>query len=104
TGPYWFQLQFLTSLGFPDRGSAARALQRHGGSHWGALRELQRDRLRPFLLRHFRGEEPGLDFNKADQQALVRQILATLPVASWGRALLVASLGRELGLGFVKHP
>ncbi|NXJ28805.1 RNF31 ligase, partial [Dicrurus megarhynchus] len=104
TGPYWWQLQLLSTLGFPDPASAAGALQRQGGGHWGALCELQRLRLRPFRLRHFRGEEPGLDFNRADQQALVRQILATLPVASWGRALLVASLGRELGLGLVADP
>ncbi|NXS85446.1 RNF31 ligase, partial [Erpornis zantholeuca] len=40
------QLQFLATLGFPDRVSAAGALQRHGGGHWGALRELQRAKLR----------------------------------------------------------
>ncbi|XP_077646031.1 E3 ubiquitin-protein ligase RNF31 [Lonchura striata] len=67
-------------------------------------------------IRHFRGRlggvlaalrggaEPALDFQQADQQALVRQILATCPVASWGRALLVASLGRELGLGLLAAP
>ncbi|NXA61448.1 RNF31 ligase, partial [Mohoua ochrocephala] len=104
TGPNRSQLQLLSTLGFPDRASASAALQRHRGSHWGALCELQRLRLRPFRLRHFRGEGPGLDFTRADQQALVRQILATLPVASWGRALLVASLGRELGLGLVADP
>ncbi|XP_068854560.1 E3 ubiquitin-protein ligase RNF31-like [Aphelocoma coerulescens] len=93
TGPYWSQLQLLSGLGFPERAAAAAALQRHGGGHWGALCELQGRRLRPLRLRHFRGEEPGLDFNRADQQALVRQILATLPVASWGRASLVAGLG-----------
>ncbi|NWY22886.1 RNF31 ligase, partial [Aphelocoma coerulescens] len=92
TGPYWSQLQLLSGLGFPERAAAAAALQRHGGGHWGALCELQGRRLRPLRLRHFRGEEPGLDFNRADQQALVRQILATLPVASWGRASLVAGL------------
>ncbi|NWS65274.1 RNF31 ligase, partial [Chunga burmeisteri] len=32
-------------------------------------------------------------------QALVRRALATLGLASWGRAQLVATLGRELGLG-----
>ncbi|NXH58632.1 RNF31 ligase, partial [Rhabdornis inornatus] len=104
TGLYWSQLRLLSSLGFPDQASASAALHRNQGSHWGALRELQQLRLRPFRSRHFRGAEPGLDFNRADLQALVRQILATLPVASWGRALLVATLGRELGLGMVAHP
>ncbi|NXD46796.1 RNF31 ligase, partial [Copsychus sechellarum] len=97
------QLRLLSSLGFPAQASA-QALHRHHGGHWGALRELQQRRLRPFLLRHFRGAEPGLDFNRPDLQALVRQILASLPVASWGRALLVATLGRELGLGAVADP
>ncbi|NWV84263.1 RNF31 ligase, partial [Dasyornis broadbenti] len=98
------QLHLLATLGFPERASASAALQRQQGSLWGALCDLQGDRLRPFRLRHFRGAEPALDFGKQDQQALVRQILATLPVASWGRALLVSSLGRELGLGLVLDP
>ncbi|XP_041345784.1 E3 ubiquitin-protein ligase RNF31-like, partial [Pyrgilauda ruficollis] len=98
------QLRLLASLGFPDPAPAAAALQRQRGSHWGALCELQRLRLRPFRLRQQQGAEPGLDFNQPDQQALVRQILATFPVASWGRALLVASLGRELGLGLLEAP
>ncbi|XP_056368655.1 E3 ubiquitin-protein ligase RNF31 isoform X2 [Oenanthe melanoleuca] len=97
------QLRLLSSLGFPAPVSS-QALQRHHGCHWGALRELQRLRLHPFHLRHFQGVEPGLDFNRTELQALVRQILASLPVASWGRALLVATLGRELGLGVVPHP
>ncbi|NWU16893.1 RNF31 ligase, partial [Cephalopterus ornatus] len=97
TGPYWSQLRALAALGFGQRPEAAAALQRHGGDRWGALRELQQPRLRPFLQRLWR--PPGaLDFECPDQQALVRRILATLDVASWGRALLVASLGRELGL------
>ncbi|XP_053824621.1 E3 ubiquitin-protein ligase RNF31 [Vidua chalybeata] len=98
------QLRLLSSLGFPEAGAAAAALQRQQGSHWGALRELQRLRLRPFRLRQQQGAEPAMDFNQPDQQALVRQILATCPVASWGRALLVASLGRELGLGLLAAP
>ncbi|XP_059693510.1 E3 ubiquitin-protein ligase RNF31-like isoform X2 [Haemorhous mexicanus] len=98
------QLRLLASLGFPEAAPVAAALQRQRGSHWGALCELQRLRLRPFRLRQQQGAEPGLDFNQPDQQALVRQILATLPVASWGRALLVASLGRELGLGLLPAP
>ncbi|CAN8173986.1 unnamed protein product, partial [Coccothraustes coccothraustes] len=98
------QLRLLCSLGFPDPAPAGAALRRQGGSQWGALWELQRLRLRPFRLRQQQGAEPGLDFNQPDQQALVRQILATLPVASWGRALLVASLGRELGLGLLPAP
>ncbi|XP_058709170.1 E3 ubiquitin-protein ligase RNF31 isoform X2 [Poecile atricapillus] len=97
------QLALLSRLGFPEV-SAAPALRRHGGDQWEAALELQRLKLRPFLLRHFRGEEPALDFNRDDQQALLRQILATLPVASWGRAWLVAGLGRELGLGRVESP
>ncbi|XP_068034497.1 E3 ubiquitin-protein ligase RNF31 [Anomalospiza imberbis] len=98
------QLRLLSSLGFPEPAPAAAALQRQQGSLWGALQELQRLRLRPFRLRQQQGAEPGLDFNQPDQQALVRQILATCPVASWGRALLVASLGRELGLGLLAAP
>ncbi|XP_066065409.1 E3 ubiquitin-protein ligase RNF31-like isoform X3 [Chamaea fasciata] len=95
------QLRLLASLGFPDPAPAGAELGRQQGDQWEALRQLQAPRLRPFLLRHSRGAGPGLDFNRPDQQALLRQILATLPVASWGRASLVATLGRELGLGRV---
>ncbi|XP_037982426.1 E3 ubiquitin-protein ligase RNF31 [Motacilla alba alba] len=98
------QLRLLSSLGFPEAAPAAAALRRQQGSHWGALCELQRIKLRPFRLRQQQGAEPGLDFDQADQQALVRQILASLPVASWGRASLVAGLGRELGLGLLPAP
>ncbi|NXE71705.1 RNF31 ligase, partial [Calcarius ornatus] len=98
------QLRLLSSLGFPDPSPAGAALRRHRGSQWEALVELQRLKLRPFRLRHQQGAEPGLDFNQPDQQALLRQILASLPVASWGRALLVAGLGRELGLGRLPAP
>ncbi|NWR94480.1 RNF31 ligase, partial [Furnarius figulus] len=95
------QLRALSALGFRERQEAAQALQRNGGDLWGALRDLQRPRLRPFLQRLWR--PPGaLDFDCPDQQMLVRRILATLDVASWGRALLVASLGHELGLGRVE--
>ncbi|KAM3654584.1 E3 ubiquitin-protein ligase RNF31, partial [Ammospiza maritima maritima] len=98
------QLRLLSSLGFPDPAHTGAALRRHRGSQWEALAELQRLKLRPFRLRHQQGAEPGLDFNQPDQQALVRQILATLPVASWGRASLVAGLGRELGLALLGAP
>ncbi|NXA16207.1 RNF31 ligase, partial [Sapayoa aenigma] len=94
------QLRALAALGFRERSEAAAALQRNGGGLGGALRDLQRPRLGPFLQRLWQ-PPAALDFDCPDQQALVRRILATLDVASWGRALLVASLGRELGLGQV---
>ncbi|XP_074023751.1 E3 ubiquitin-protein ligase RNF31, partial [Numenius arquata] len=83
-------------------GSGARrggALFQNGGDPWGALGDLQRGRLQPFLRRLWEPRQPPLDFQSPDQQAVVRRALATLGVASWGRAVLVASLGRELGLG-----
>ncbi|NWY94007.1 RNF31 ligase, partial [Loxia curvirostra] len=40
------QLRLLSSLGFPDPAPAGAALQRHRGSQWEALCELQRLRLR----------------------------------------------------------
>ncbi|NXR29186.1 RNF31 ligase, partial [Cinclus mexicanus] len=60
----------------------------------------------PFSLTGFSFPHTGLYWSILVHlpQALVRQILATLPVASWGRALLVATLGRELGLGVVADP
>ncbi|NXO00600.1 RNF31 ligase, partial [Rhinopomastus cyanomelas] len=93
------QLRLLLTLGFGDPAESGAALFHNAGDQWGALRDLQRGRLQPFLRRLWE-PEPELDFD-GDQQPLVRRILATLGVASWGRALLVASLGQELGLGRV---
>ncbi|KAM6106952.1 LOW QUALITY PROTEIN: E3 ubiquitin-protein ligase RNF31 [Phoenicopterus ruber ruber] len=93
------QLRALAALGFGERGVAAAALYQNGGDVWGALGDLQRQRLEPFQRRLWDPQQPPLDFDCPDQQALVRRALATLGLASWGRAQLVATLGRELGLG-----
>ncbi|XP_064331589.1 E3 ubiquitin-protein ligase RNF31 [Phalacrocorax carbo] len=93
------QLRALAALGFAGRAEAAAALYQNGGDVWGALGDLQRRRLQPFLRRLWEPRQPPLDFDCPDQQALVRRALATLGLASWGRAQLVATLGRELGLG-----
>ncbi|XP_054667929.1 E3 ubiquitin-protein ligase RNF31 isoform X2 [Grus americana] len=93
------QLRALAALGFEEREAAGAALYQNGGDVWGALGDLQRRRLEPFQRRLWEPQQPPLDFECPDQQALVRRVLATLGVASWGRAQLVATLGRELGLG-----
>ncbi|XP_075346879.1 E3 ubiquitin-protein ligase RNF31 isoform X2 [Mycteria americana] len=93
------QLRALAALGFPERGAAGAALYQNGGAVWGALGDLQRRRLQPFQRRVWQPQQPPLDFDCPDQQAVARRVLATLGVASWGRAQLVATLGRELGLG-----
>ncbi|KAM9258611.1 LOW QUALITY PROTEIN: E3 ubiquitin-protein ligase RNF31 [Morus bassanus] len=93
------QLRALAALGFGERAEAAGALYQNGGDVWGALGDLQRRRLQPFLRRLWDPQQPPLDFDCPDQQAVVRRALATLGLASWGRAQLVATLGRELGLG-----
>ncbi|KAM6421642.1 LOW QUALITY PROTEIN: E3 ubiquitin-protein ligase RNF31 [Rhynochetos jubatus] len=93
------QLRALAALGFAERGVAAAALYQNGGDVWGALGDLQRRRLEPFQRRLWDPQQPPLDFDCPDQQALVRRALAELGLASWGRAQLVATLGRELGLG-----
>ncbi|KAM9251664.1 LOW QUALITY PROTEIN: E3 ubiquitin-protein ligase RNF31 [Cariama cristata] len=93
------QLRALAALGFGERGVAADALYQNGGAVWGAVGDLQRAGLEPFHRRLWEPQQPPLDFDCPDQQALVRRALATLGLASWGRAQLVATLGRELGLG-----
>ncbi|KAM6188354.1 E3 ubiquitin-protein ligase RNF31 [Sarcoramphus papa] len=98
------QLRALAALGFGERGVAAAALYQNGGDVWGALGDLQRRRLEPFQRRLWEPQQPPLDFDCPDQQAVVRRALATLGVASWGRAQLVATLGRELGLGRAPPP
>ncbi|XP_069629932.1 E3 ubiquitin-protein ligase RNF31 [Haliaeetus albicilla] len=95
------QLRALAALGFGERGAAGAALYQNGGDVWGALGDLQRRRLEPFQRRVWENQQPPLDFDSPDQQALVRRALATLGLASWGRAQLLVTLGRELGLGRV---
>ncbi|XP_074423989.1 E3 ubiquitin-protein ligase RNF31 [Larus michahellis] len=88
--------------GVRGAGGGGGALYQNGGDAWGALGDLQRRRLQPFLRRLWDPQQPPLDFPEprpAGACAVVRRALATLGVASWGRAVLVASLGRELGLG-----
>ncbi|XP_066843518.1 E3 ubiquitin-protein ligase RNF31, partial [Anser cygnoides] len=90
------QLRALAALGFPERAAAAAALSRGGGALGAALAQLQRPRLGGFARRLWEPCEPPLDFQCPDQQALVRRVLASLSLPSWGRAQLVAALGREL--------
>ncbi|XP_069735225.1 E3 ubiquitin-protein ligase RNF31 [Phaenicophaeus curvirostris] len=91
------QLRRLRALGLGGRG-AALSLYQNGGDVWGAAADLQRRRLQPLLRGQWDPEGP-LDFDCPDQQALCRRVLASLGAGSWGRAALVAALGRELGLG-----
>ncbi|KAK2511154.1 hypothetical protein Q9966_016715 [Columba livia] len=91
------QLQALAALGFPDVGVAGPALLQNGGSLWGALRDLQRQKLRPLLLGQWRSTEPPIDFQGPDPQVPIRRSLALLGLRSWGRARLLVSLARELG-------
>ncbi|KAM8985901.1 E3 ubiquitin-protein ligase RNF31 [Ara ararauna] len=93
------QLRALASLGFPERLPSGRALFQAGGLLSPALAQLQAPRLRPFLQRLWEPRDPPMDFEQPNQHALVRRALAELGLASWGRAQLLVTLGRELGLG-----
>ncbi|XP_077171709.1 E3 ubiquitin-protein ligase RNF31 isoform X2 [Paroedura picta] len=85
----------LKALGFAERGPVLQALYQNKGDLWQALVQLQRQRLEPFHLRLWESEEPPLDFNSPDRQALLRRLLASLSLPSWGRAELVVSLMLE---------
>lgn len=91
------KLRTLLSLGVP-RSAAEPALHHVGWSLSRALPEVQRRKLRPFLSRVWDHEEPPMDFGNGDQQVLARRALATLSLPSWGRAVLLVAMGRELGL------
>ncbi|POI18917.1 hypothetical protein CIB84_017339, partial [Bambusicola thoracicus] len=122
TGTSRWQLRTLLSLGVP-RSAAEPALHQAGWSLSRALPEVQRRKLRPFLSRLWDHEEPPMDFSNGDQQVeggpgetaagrtpweavdgrfpfqvLARRALATLSLPSWGRAVLLVAMGRELGL------
>uniref|UniRef100_A0A674JX97 RanBP2-type domain-containing protein n=1 Tax=Terrapene triunguis TaxID=2587831 RepID=A0A674JX97_9SAUR len=85
----------LAALGFGERGPVLQALYQNGGDLWGALTELQRLQLEPFHRRMWEPAEPEIDFHTPDRQALLRRLLASLALPSWGRAELVLSLVRE---------
>ncbi|XP_065270615.1 E3 ubiquitin-protein ligase RNF31 [Emys orbicularis] len=85
----------LAALGFGERGPVLQALYQNGGDLWGALTELQRLQLEPFHRRMWEPAEPEINFHAPDRQALLRRLLASLALPSWGRAELVLSLVRE---------
>ncbi|XP_062994591.1 E3 ubiquitin-protein ligase RNF31 isoform X2 [Elgaria multicarinata webbii] len=85
----------LKSLGFEERGPVLQALYQNQGDMWRALVQLQRQRLEPFHQRLWENEDPPIDFHGADRQALLRRLLASLSLPSWGRAELVVSLMLE---------
>ncbi|XP_067389169.1 LOW QUALITY PROTEIN: E3 ubiquitin-protein ligase RNF31 [Emydura macquarii macquarii] len=89
----------LAALGFGARGPVLRALYENGGDVWGALTELQRLQLEPFHRRLWDPAEPPIDFQVPDRQALLRRLLASLALPSWGRAELVLSLAQEQAAG-----
>ncbi|XP_061445093.1 E3 ubiquitin-protein ligase RNF31 isoform X2 [Rhineura floridana] len=85
----------LKALGFEEHGPVLQALYQNNGNLWRALTQLQRQRLEPFLQRLWENEEPPIDFHSPDRQALLRRLLASLSLPSWGRAELVVSLMLE---------
>ncbi|XP_054848465.1 E3 ubiquitin-protein ligase RNF31 isoform X2 [Eublepharis macularius] len=85
----------LKVLGFAERGPVLQALYQNKGDVWQALVQLQRLRLEPFHQRLWETEEPPIDFQSPDRQALLRRLLASLSLPSWGRAELVVSLMLE---------
>ncbi|ETE67953.1 RING finger protein 31, partial [Ophiophagus hannah] len=114
----------LKSLGFEERGPALQALYENNGDLWRALVQLQRVRLAPFHQRLWESEDPPMNFQSTDRQvsgrgregnpgpeiqweaplvlsrlvlrqALLRRLLASLSLPSWGRAELVVSLMLE---------
>lgn len=93
------KVQELAALGFGARGPVLQALYQNGGDLWGALAELQRQQLEPFHRRLWEPDEPEIDFQAPDHQALLRRLLASLALPSWGRAELVLSLAREQAAG-----
>ncbi|XP_042327873.1 E3 ubiquitin-protein ligase RNF31 [Sceloporus undulatus] len=89
------KIRELKALGFEDRGPVLQALYQNNGDLWQALVQLQRQRLEPFHQRLWNDEDPPIDFHNPDRQALLRRLLASLSLPSWGRAELVVSLMLE---------
>ncbi|XP_025048598.1 E3 ubiquitin-protein ligase RNF31 [Alligator sinensis] len=93
------KVRALRGLGFGVGEPVLEALYHNEGDLWGALRDLQRPVLEPFCQRLWASNEPPIDFHASDHQAVVRRVLASQGLPSWGRAELVASLAQELGVG-----
>uniref|UniRef100_H9G897 Uncharacterized protein n=1 Tax=Anolis carolinensis TaxID=28377 RepID=H9G897_ANOCA len=89
------KIRELKALGFGERGPVLQALYQNNGDLWQALVQLQRQLLEPFHQRLWEDEDPPIDFHNPDRQALLRRLLATFSLPSWGRAELVLSLMLE---------
>nr|XP_060635962.1 E3 ubiquitin-protein ligase RNF31 [Anolis sagrei ordinatus] len=89
------KIRELKALGFGERGPVLQALYQNNGDLWQALVQLQRQLLEPFHQRLWEDEDPPIDFHHPDRQALLRRLLATFSLPSWGRAELVVSLMLE---------
>nr|XP_020664984.1 E3 ubiquitin-protein ligase RNF31-like [Pogona vitticeps] len=89
------KIQELKALGFEERGPVLEALYQNNGELWRALVPLQRRVLEPFHQQLWEEKEPPIDVHCPDRQALLRRLLASLSLPSWGRAELVVSLMLE---------
>ncbi|XP_062895154.1 E3 ubiquitin-protein ligase RNF31 [Mobula hypostoma] len=85
----------LEVLGFRDRDEVLQTLYMNGGDVDRALVDLQRRLLQPFHNRIWQEHQEPIQLQLPDKERVLRQILATYSLQSWGRAEIVLSLMLE---------
>ncbi|GCB82303.1 hypothetical protein scyTo_0022307, partial [Scyliorhinus torazame] len=85
----------IRAMGFADQQEVLQALYMNGGDVNKAVIDLQRQLLEPFHTQIWQETEVGIQLDQPDKQRIVRQILATYNLPSWGRAEIVLSLMQE---------
>lgn len=85
----------IQSMGFKNKDEILESLYMNAGDVQKALTDLQRKLLEPFHTRMWNEQEPKINPNMPDRTRLLRQILATFGLPSWGRAELVLTFLQE---------
>uniref|UniRef100_UPI00398E3CF7 E3 ubiquitin-protein ligase RNF31-like n=1 Tax=Pristiophorus japonicus TaxID=55135 RepID=UPI00398E3CF7 len=85
----------IRAMGFANRYQVLQALYMNGGNVDKAIIDLQRHQLEPFHAQIWQEDEAPIQLGQADKQRVLRQILATYNLPSWGRAEIVLSLMQE---------
>ncbi|XP_069796829.1 E3 ubiquitin-protein ligase RNF31-like isoform X2 [Narcine bancroftii] len=88
-------IQALMSMGFTDQEEGFKALYVNGGDVDKAVVDLQRRLLEPFHVRMWQEDEVSIQVDQPDKERVLRQLLATYSLPSWGRAEIVLSLMQE---------
>ncbi|XP_043914761.1 E3 ubiquitin-protein ligase RNF31 isoform X2 [Protopterus annectens] len=93
----------IQSMGFKNKDEILDSLYRNAGDVQKALTDLQGKLLEPFHTRMWNEHEPQIHSNMPDRARLLRRILGTFGLPSWGRAELVLTFLQEDDQSYSLH-